>query len=519
MKRNKFSLSNYKLLSCDMGELVPIGLTEVLPGDTIQQATSALIRVSPLLAPVMHPVNVKVHHWFVPHRLVWDDWENFITGGPDGNNASTFPTITVNSGTGWAVGSLADYLGLPTGVDDIAVSALPFRAYSKIWNEFYRDQDLQTALTIDTTDGADTTTNTTLQNVCWEKDYFTTARPWTQKGDEVTMPLGTEADVYGRTQDNSTNRGNVFQQYNTTNTAAQYGQVNKTGGALTIDVQNFGGMDAGDTAVGLSLGTPGQYAAAGSDYLPPYADLTNATAATINELRYAFALQRYKEARARYGSRYTEYLRYYGIRSSDARLQRPEYLGGGKQTIQFSEVLQTGVTTSGNTAGVGSLRGHGIGAMRSNRYRKFFEEHGYVVSLLSVQPKTMYFEGIPKTWLRATKEDFFQKELERVGQGEVLNKELYAAHATPNGVFGYQDRYDEYRRAESTISGEFRSTLNFWHYARDFSSDPALNATFVSSNPTNRVYQSTSTDQLWIMANHSIQARRMLAKDGTPSVI
>ena len=195
MKRSKFSLSNYKLLTCDMGELVPCGLQEVLPGDTIQQATSLLLRVSPLLAPVMHPVQVRVHHWFVPHRLVWDDWEKFITGGPDGLDASTFPTITFSGGTGAAVGSLADYLGIPTGVNNLEVSALPFRGYAKIWNENYRDQDLETELVIDTTSGADTTTNTTLQNVDWEKDYFTSSRPWAQKGADITVPLGASAPV------------------------------------------------------------------------------------------------------------------------------------------------------------------------------------------------------------------------------------------------------------------------------------------------------------------------------------
>ena len=281
MKRNKFSLSNTKLATFNMGELVPVGLTEVLPGDSIQQATSALIRVSPLNAPVMHPVHVRIHHWYVPHRLVWDDWQDFITGGPDGNNASVFPTITPNTGSGFAVGSLADYLGVPTGIDDLPVSALPFRGYSLIWNEFYRDQDLQSELTIDKTDGVDTTTNTALQNVCWEKDYFTTSRPWTQKGSQVTLPLGTTAPVVS-TNTNVTLTNDV----GATNRLMVLGD----GGGLNNIVQGEGTSIAGHNfrwgnLTGLET------------------DLRGATAASVNTIREAFALQRYKEARARYGSR------------------------------------------------------------------------------------------------------------------------------------------------------------------------------------------------------------------------
>lgn len=490
MKRSKFSLSNTKLLSADMGELIPCGLTEVLPGDTIQQATTCMVRFSPLLSPVMHPTHVQLAHWFVPHRLVWDEWEDFITGGPDGMDDSVFPTITMPAVGGAAVGSLADYLGVPTGVNSLEVSALPFRGYAKIWNEWYRDQDLQAELTIDETSGPDTTTSTTLQRAAWEKDYFTTSRPWEQKGPAITIPLGTTAPVEPA-------NGNpvTFGRGGTT------AQLFAGSAGTNVPVNANSPADPGPNTYLRWTANTGLYA-----------NLEGVSAITINLLREAFALQRFEEARARFGSRYVEYLRYLGVRSSDARLQRPEFLGGGRYPVQFSEVLQT---AEGDDP-VGELRGHGIGVARSNRYRRFFEEHGYVFSFLVVKPKTIYAQGLPRTWNRRTKEDFFQKELQHIGQQEVLNKELYAAHSQPNGTFGFQDRYDEYRRTESTIAGEFRtSMLDFWHFARQFSSDPALNASFIQCVPTEIPFAVPSQDVLYVMCRHSIQARRIVAKTGT----
>lgn len=502
MKRGKFSLSNYKLLSCDMGELVPCGLMEVLPGDTIQQATNALVRCSPLLAPVMHPVDVRIHHWFVPHRIIWDDWEDFITGGPDGMDDSIFPTINLSytagspaTGSG-VVGGLADYLGCPTGINGLEVSALPFRAYAMIYNEWYRDQDLQSPLTFSTASGVDTTTNTNLQHCAWEKDYFTSARPWEQKGPAITIPLGTSAPVVGLGLLSGT--GNV---------ATSGAQVQSHGSDMPVGTR---GWPSSQLFIEDAVNSAGNVGTGG--HRPNIrADLTGASAVTVNILREAMALQRYEEARARYGSRYVEYLRYLNVRSSDARLQRPEYLGGGRQTIQFSEVLQT----AEGSDPVGELRGHGIAAMRSNRYRRFFEEHGYVISMISARPKTIYMQGLARTWNRRVKEDFWQLELQHIGQQEVLNKEVYAGHASPNNTFGFQDRYDEYRRTESSVGGEFRtSLLNHWHMAREFGSAPALNGSFVECVPTERTFAVPSQDVLYIMARHSIQARRLVAPSG-----
>lgn len=475
MKRSKFSLSYNHLFSCDMGELIPAGLLEVLPGDSVRMNTSALVRCAPMLAPPMHPVHVCIHHWFVPHRLVWTDWENFITGGPDGLNASVFPTRTPGS---VVQGQLANYLGIPVGVVP-PYNALPHRGYALIWNEWYRDQDLQTPLTIDLTDGVDGTTNGTLQNCAWEKDYFTASRPWEQKGAAVTIPLSGSAAV-------------VFQQSPGTPTT------------VTLD-RSAGTADANVRVNETDTGGPSQISA--------IANLTSA-GVTVNALRQTLAIQRYQEAAAMYGSRYVEYLARLGVRSSDGRLARPEYLGGGRQTLQFSEVVQSAADGSNP---VSTLRGHGITALRSNAFTRFFEEHGYIFTMMYCKPKTIYSNSMFRMWNRRTKFDFWQKELENIGQQPVLNKEVRAAHATPDGTFGYVDRYEEYRRAESRVSGEFsQSSLNYWHFARDFASDPALNATFVSSVPTDRPFAAPSADVLYVTARHSIKARRLVSQKAIP---
>lgn len=498
MKRNKFSLSNYRLMMGDMGYLLPCGLLEVLPGDTFQHATSVLVRMSPLARPVMHPLHVRIHHFYVPNRILWDEWEDFITGGPDGMDASVYPTISLNNTTG-GQGTLPNLLGVPIiGASARQVSALPIRAYQLIWQEYFRDQDLSTAPTISLAGGADTTTTKTLQKVAWEKDRYTSARPWTQKGPQITLPLGTSAPV--------TANANV--QVN--QPAPNHYFDNSAAATVNVTIDAPGGGAPG-TGIEHYI-TPAEIAARLST------DLSGASAVDVNDVRRALALERYQEARARYGSRFTEYLRYLGIKSSDARLQRPEYLGGGKQTIQFSEVLQTGVTTDGDDLGIGNLRGHGIGALRSNRYRRFFEEHGWVISLISVRPKTVYSQSLQQKWNRRTKEDHWQLELQHIGQEEVLNKEVYVNHATPDGVFGYNDRYGTYRREESQVTGAFlSSSYQEWHMARIFGSTPALNASFVEADPTTRIFQQslTAQNQMQMMVSHNVQARRLVSREGT----
>lgn len=498
---SNFNLSHYKNATFNQGYLIPMGLMEVLPGDIFRHKTSMLLRTTPLLAPVMHPVHASIHHWFVPTRLIWEDFEKFITGGEDGDDASVAPTVTVNTGTGWAVGSLADYFGLPTGVDDLTVSALPFRAYNLIFNEWYRDTQLQSKVAISKASGADATTATALIRRNWEKDRFTSARPDPQLGAAVTMPLGTEAPVRGL----GMAPGASY---------ASTPAVRETGG---VSVTYSGGASPIDT------GTNRLYVEeddANSGYPKIFADLSEATAATINQLREAWAIQKFMENRNRAGGRYPEYLRLLGVNYSDSRLQRPEYLGGGRQTVQFSEVLQTApAEIDTEETPVGNMAGHGIGALGSNRYQRYFEEHGYVITLVSVKPITGYFQGIPKLWSRSTKYDYWQKELQHIGMQEVYKKEIWAA-ASPTAVLGYQDAYDDYRRIENSVAGEFRTTLNFWHMMREFSGEPSLNSAFIQADPTDRVYATgSSSHQILAMANHSVKAKRLIAASGKPGGI
>lgn len=493
MKRYKHNLSNYKLTTFDMGRLIPVQVQEILPGDSMRASTRMLIRCSPMLAPVMHPVVARIHHWFIPHRLTWpmlgpgNGWEDFITGGKDGLDDQTVPQQSNVVGAG----SLGDYFGLPVSPSGPStINSLPTRAYNLIWNHFYRDQDLQAELNL---------ANINLQSICWEKDYFTSSRPTPQKGPDVTVPLGTIAPVKGIAPVSTA-------AYNQANT-----QVNESDGtqrtyASSIITSNTGGNA---THIEENPDLPG--------YPAIYADLSMATAANVNEWRRAFAMQRYQEARSRYGSRYNEFLRYQGVTPADSRLNRPEYLGGGRAVINFSEVLQTSKSEADNP--LGKLGGHGISAVRSRPFVRHFNEHGYMMTLVSVRPKTIYQDGIERTWLRKDKEDFFHKELQQIGQQPITVNEIYANDTNGEDTFGYQDRYSEYKRTPSKVCGDFRSTLDFWHLARKFSQAPALNSSFVQCSPSKRIFAEQTRHSLWCMVDNRVVARRMVRKSGNSRII
>lgn len=508
-KRSKFSLSNYKLASMKMGYIVPVNLMEVLPGDSIQQSTGVFMRLAPLVAPVMHPVHMTVYHFFVPTRIIWDDFEDFITGGHDGMDTSAVPVVSVTP----TASSLADYLGLPLG-NALTVSALPFRAYNLIWNEYFRDQDLMAELPISFDSGRDTTTQLNLLRPCWSKDYFTTARPWPQKGPNISIPVtgatiapptvGVSIVPTGAAPTFTDVPGGVIANGQIGLARGSEGQEGAPFGEVRVNV----GSTSYNEASRLLWKNPALKAVV--DYKPGSSTFGNID---VGAFRQALSIQRFQERRALFGSRYEDYLRFIGVRPQDARLQLPEYLGGGSQTIQFSEVLQTGGDN------VGALYGHGIAAMRTNRYRRFIPEHGYVMSFLVVRPIPVYTQGIERMWSRMTKEDYWQKEFEHTNQQEVLNKEVYAdGSAADDETFGYQNRYDEYRRGVNTVSGEFRTNQDYWHMARIFANRPALNADFVQSNPTDRIFQASDqlSDQLYCMIQNNITAKRLISKNGNP---
>jgi hypothetical protein len=472
LKRSKHSLSNLEVQTFDMGELIPIGITEVLPGDGIRHKTDAVIRTLPLNAPLMHEVEILITHTYVPYRLIWDDWEDFITGGDDGLDSSVLPTIDF-SGSPVAKGDLAHYLGLPIGFNSTA-SALPFRAYAKFWNDHIRDEELQTELVIDTTSGPDTTTSTLLKNVNWARDRFTGSHASEQLGAAIGLPLGSTADVLSAGMPSSNQ------------------QITRFGSdPYNVKINNQ------------------------ADSTKLYADLSGASAATINELREAIALQKFAEMRQIYGSTYEKLIEHdFGVTPQDNRLQNSEIISRGRGVLQFSEVLQTGVDST--DAGVGTMKGHSIAAVRSNRYKKFFPEFGYLMSYVAIRPKPVYSQGVDRHWLKSTKEDYFNPHLQNMGMQEITNREIKYDHATPDGTLSYEPRYNEYRSKHNKYKGEFDDTLNYWHMGRKFATDPALNSSLITCVPTGRVFQQTATDNILGMFRHSMQARRLVKKSIKP---
>lgn len=525
-RRNVFNLSYESKLTVNAGELIPIMCKPVVPGDKFRVNTEMLVRLAPLVAPMMHRVNVFTHYFFVPNRLVWNQWEDFITKGVDGTDAPAFPTLklpsTVDTANGhrfFGDGSLWDYLGLPSlnqignatfqtqspnGVKAPAgyeVSALPFRDYLLIYNEYYRDQNLTSEIEF-SRDGGSIEAITTnpllmLRRRAWEKDYFTSALPWVQRGPEVTVPVSGA----GGSMDVELKSKAADQYFVSSSDSRPTGKLELVNGVL------FANHESSGTSVGA--------------YLSPNNFQVNVDemGVSINDLRTSNALQRWFERNARSGSRYIEQiLSHFGVRSSDARLQRPQFLGGGRVPVSVSEVLQTSSTDE--TSPQANMAGHGISASLNHGFTRYFEEHGYIIGIISVMPRTGYQQGVPRDFRKFDNMDFYFPEFAHLGEQEIKNEELYLSQydADNSSTFGYTPRYAEYKYSLNEAHGDFRGNMAFWHLNRIFTEKPNLNTTFVECNPSNRVFATaeTSDDKYWIQLYQDIKALRLMPKYGTP---
>nr|QJB20381.1 MAG: major capsid protein [Microvirus sp.] len=500
-KRSMFDLSHERKFSMNMGELIPILCEEVVPGDKFMDTSEFLLRMAPMLSPVMHRVNCYTHFFFVPSRLVWDEFKDFITGGPAGTSAPVMPYFNLSGALKadlLANGTLADYMNIATGAvnnaDVYSLNALPFRAYQLIYNEYYLDQNLQTPVNISKSSGLDSssTANMTLRTRCWEKDYFTSALPWTQRGGNVSVPMG---DVYLKAG---------------LSALSNYPEL-KDG--------NYTAIPSGATVQGAAGGQIGSTASSSLRFDPKGSLGVNA--GTVNDLRRATRIQQWLEKNATGGSRYIEQiLAHFGVRSKDARLQRPEFLGGGKSPVTISEVLQTSSTDA--TTPQANMAGHGQSVAGGHSFKKFFEEHGYVIGIMSVLPRTAYQQGTRRMYQKFDKLDFLWPEFAQLGEQPVFIDEIYSTfnNTTKTGLFGYQSRYSEYKFIPSTVHGDFKSSLAYWHMGRIFSAAPALNSAFVSSDPTHRIFAVTTptVPKLYVQVYHNLKAIRPLPYFNVPQL-
>lgn len=481
---NMFDLSHDVKLTFKMGELIPTLCTEVVPGDKFKIGAESLLRFQPLISPVMHRMDVTMHYFFVPNRLIWEGWEKFITGDA---TAPAFPYIEVG-GTTTNSFPLMDYFGIPynpVGTEAERLNALPFAAYQAIYHEYYRDQNLIPEFDYKCINGAQDNhaVRFALRRRAWGHDYFTSALPTPQQGGAVDVPLG---DVRLKSDWADGGREPRF----------AYDDLGWSAGDVV--------QDANGTEVS------GQAAA----YDPDGTLETSPT--TINELRRAFRLQEFLERSMRGGKRYIEQIKsHFGITSSDKRLQRPEYITGVKTPVVISEVLNTSDTTN---APQGNMSGHAVAALSGNNGYYKAEEHGFIIGIMSCIPLTAYQNGIPKHFLKVgDRYQYYWPEFANLGEQAVENRELYAYTPTGKDTFGYVPRYSEYKYEPNRVAGQMRSSLNHWHLGRIFDSQPALNQQFVECSPSDRIFAvNDGSDNLVCQVYHKISAIRPMPYHGTP---
>lgn len=481
--RSKFNRSHGLKTTFDAGYLVPILVDEVLPGDTFNLKATLFTRVATLISPIMDNMYLDTFFFFVPERLVFENFQRMCgeQDNPDDSTDFIFPTLSSSvpgsPGTSVAVGELADYMGIPTGVSNLSFRAEPFRAYNLIYNEWFRDENLQDSVYFTKSDGGgdENLTKYKLLRRGKRHDYFTSALPWPQKGPGVELPFGGNAPVYSYALSDGSQ--------------PSFGWIKLSNG----EADSISGIPfSGDTTVGWrdTSGTrkTAGYPIKGSDIKPSlYADMTDVTSITINQFREAFQIQKWYERAARGGTRYTEILRsFFGVISPDARLQRPEYLGGGSHRIDISSVPQTSGST--DITPQANLAAFGIGYNNKSGFTKSFTEHGWIIGLVNVRADLTYQQGLNRMWTRSTKFDMYWPTFAHLGEQAVLNKEIYAqGNSKDNEAFGYQERYAEYRYFPSMITGKFRSTvqlpLDFWHLAQKFDNLPTLSSQFIEDNP------------------------------------
>lgn len=535
-KRSTFNLSHDVKLTMEMGKLVPFLCEEVVPGDTWKNKTTCLVRFAPLQAPVMHRIWVTTHFFYVPFRLLWDDFEEFITGGPTGNSTPAFPVIELLDGQEgnpyhdvsgkFAPGSLADYLNYPTSDSNMSggglrASALPLRAYQLIFDEYYRDENLEAEVAPATTggliakDSAEYNKLLTLRNRAWRKDYFTSALPWTQRGREQEVPIHGQGSIVSGQQTNYI----PVQFDNRISLPAQLysaGENNEPLGGIRVGSNHY--VESYETAAEdvykpLAIEQPGQFI----NIEGKRVNLEGGTF-NINELRRASRIQKWLERQARSGSRYIESLAsHFGVISDDLRLQRPEFLGGGTNPVQISDVLQTSETTASSPQAQPAGVGFSLGG--SNEFKRTFKERGLILGILSVVPEPAYSQGLPRAYRKFDKFDFYWPEFARLGEQPIYNFELaccrgVAQHGGLDGTFGYAPRFAEYKYIPSRVHGDFKTDLDFWTLNRKFDEQPTLTKEFVTvdaeRNDLNRIFavEDYEYNHLWVQLHNDIVARR-----------